>query len=1110
MFYTKKNNSLPNVILVIICCFLGISNAYSQFGDDIFDLRLQAEVDCERNVLTTILQIRAQSDTFKIGTSSILLKYDGSVLDFSSYQSINFDASSPCFPGDIGGAWSAHAFDGTVDGFFNLTLNLNAEPFSCPVVDTQWIDIGAISFEVTNINAFPNFQFDLGNSTFNRSNPNNGEFAPEQGDLMPYNVLLVTACACEPPTLRDDTLDAGCPALFYEANIFNNDIVSNPTVSINTNPTKGTAIINPNGIFNYVPSTLYCGEDQFTYLVCNDGKEECCSEATVIIRFSDETPPFFLLNIPRDTTVTCDQIPVIGLVSAADNCPEVSLVFTENRDEGNCRNNAIIVRTWTATDICGNSAVVSQVITIIDTLPPVFSAIPPDMTVSCDSIPQAAILTATDNCEENSIVNFLEISSENECGFTLVRTWKSVDSCGNESVVNQKVTVIDEVAPRIECPADETVICSDINSTEIGEGRPIITDNCDESENILLTFTDEAIPQDCENKIFKQIRRVWKATDRCGNFDTCVQIIKIIDDIPPVIDCPTDFTINCGQSIDPEINESIAFASDNCSSVIINYEDAEIAPTDCNFNNKMIFRTWIAADECGNIDTCVQKITIIGEPCPDIITLDSVINICSGIELNLRNYFDLPEDTDYEGFSKDVNDFPDIYTVQAGCEIVHDEGILTIKNAEGCVVRIIHIFINIYPAIVGTIIYPDSGFCKVALLMECADFFQIDWKDDKGHTGVGTDYMGATRESGFVTFYVHLIDSTLLGLPCAIDSFSADYSCPEECPPTIRRDLSLTTCAGKILNLYESLDLDATRPYFFEGDVVISTSGIYEVGNPFGCEIGTKFIKIKVFDEHQCLIEEIGVSVTILPAISGNIVYRPDSSFCNPTLLLDCPEFYKVTWKDDNGHIGMGTTYHGAAGESGFVTFYMHSIDSTLLDLPCRIDSYFADYSCPEECPPGIQETIMITGCEGDFINLRNRLQLSATDRIKSDVVQLADLEALELIPEGDGCGVREQSFIITIFDENDCPIREVAVLLIIVPSIKAVIIHEDGFCRAKLDLVCPEKYQVTWEDNAGNTGEGMLYEGAAGGKRVCPVFCRMYGGIYIGIGGFELPFCHF
>ena len=258
--------------LFIILNLFGLPSALSQEDGDIFDLRFLTEVDCGTNILTANIQIKTQDDTFKIGISSVLFNYDEAVLEFLDYQSSNFDQSNICIPGVPLAVWDAHQFSSSTPGIFNLTLLTEIASQSCPIIDRDWIDIGIIRFTIKNMEAAPNMQFDSRNTTFNRNDPNDGTFAPTQGNLIGFNDILATQCACTAPTLVPDTLSYDCPENTIEANLLANDITNNPTISISSNPTKGTATINPNGILTYTPTTAFCGEDVLTYKVCNDGK----------------------------------------------------------------------------------------------------------------------------------------------------------------------------------------------------------------------------------------------------------------------------------------------------------------------------------------------------------------------------------------------------------------------------------------------------------------------------------------------------------------------------------------------------------------------------------------------------------------------------------------------------------------------------------------------------------------------------------------------------------------------------------------------------------------------------------------------------------------------
>ena len=69
------------------------------------------------------------------------------------------------------------------------------------------------------------------------------------------------------------------------------------------------------------------------------------------------------------------------MLTAADNCDDdVPVAYSEKRTDGTCPDRYTLVRTWTATDDCGNSASVSQTITVVDTTAPVLSGDPADAT----------------------------------------------------------------------------------------------------------------------------------------------------------------------------------------------------------------------------------------------------------------------------------------------------------------------------------------------------------------------------------------------------------------------------------------------------------------------------------------------------------------------------------------------------------------------------------------------------------------------------------------------------------------------------------------------------------------------------------------------------------
>ena len=157
----------------------------------------------------------------------------------------------------------------------------------------------------------------------------------------------------------------------------------------------------------------------------------------------------------------------------------MTVVFDEQRVDGSCANNYELIRTWTATDECGNETSHTQIIDVQDTTGPVFvEALPADAYANCDGIPVAPELTATDNCG-TATVTYTETEVEGDCTnrYSLVREWTATDACGNQTTHTQTVylacyvTVYNAVSPNGDSSNDvfliEGIECYPNNSIEV-------------------------------------------------------------------------------------------------------------------------------------------------------------------------------------------------------------------------------------------------------------------------------------------------------------------------------------------------------------------------------------------------------------------------------------------------------------------------------------------------------------------------------------------------------------------------------------------------------------------------------------------------------------------
>jgi gliding motility-associated-like protein len=337
------------------------------------------------------------------------------------------------------------------------------------------------------------------------------------------------------------------------------------------------------------------------------------STSSQIITVNDQTPPV-ITGTPSNTTVSCSSaVPQssIGSVSATDNCGgTVTVTVADVITNQTCANRYTITRTWTATDVCGNSSTSSQIITVNDQTPPVITGTPSNTTVSCSSaVPQSSIgsVSATDNCGGTVTVTVADVITNQTCAnrYTITRTWTATDVCGNNSASSQIITVNDQTPPVITgTPSNTTVSCSSaVPQSSIGSVSA--TDNC--GGTVTVTVADVISNQTCANRY--TITRTWTATDVCGNSSTSSQIITVNDQTPPVITgTPSNTTVSCSSAV-PQSSIGSVSATDNCGGVVT-VTVADVITNQTCANRYTITRTWTATDVCGNSSTSSQIITV--------------------------------------------------------------------------------------------------------------------------------------------------------------------------------------------------------------------------------------------------------------------------------------------------------------------------------------------------------------------------------------------------------------------------------------------------------------------------------------------------------------------
>ncbi len=363
------------------------------------------------------------------------------------------------------------------------------------------------------------------------------------------------------------------------------------------------------------------------------GNSGTCAQTITV---NDITPPSIIC--PVSLVVNCaTNVPppvAIGSVIASDLCGGAVTVLLLNSitTPGTCANRFSIARTYQATDLCGNSGTCAQIITVNDITAPIFTNVPANITAECFLVPAVPQnLTATDNCSGSATITFLgETQAPGICPiiYTLTRTWRADDGCGNSSTVTQLVQVRDTYAPQfVIMPANVVRECNQVtNLTDLdawldSHGGATVSD----CSSITWTYQNSPFNLDtagCGSTFTKYIRFI--ATDACGNSSFKDARFTVIDQTPPIFTIlPQNVNIACwmGENGEPQLldwldNFGFAAVSD-CGAVKTEIGLlSEVQGCSGTFTRTYQFR---ATDECGNTSYKTATFAIV-DTTPPLIT----------------------------------------------------------------------------------------------------------------------------------------------------------------------------------------------------------------------------------------------------------------------------------------------------------------------------------------------------------------------------------------------------------------------------------------------------------------------------------------------------------
>ncbi len=252
------------------------------------------------------------------------------------------------------------------------------------------------------------------------------------------------------------------------------------------------------------------------------------------ISFSDDEPP--RLTVPADTIIACGEMIPQPYYLASDLCSSYRVDYHESTDYHNsCE--YTLTRVWTAIDQCYNVAKDTQIIRMVDTIPPVITPVHPSLSgivnggelimYGCDN-PRLAMsdVRVTDNCCDVTYSTSDQLISANGCDvFGYYHRWKcsaiATDEAGNQSEFFFYVLQYDTMAPVIyNIPDDLVLDCGE----EIPQVNTSVYAEDDCSLMVKVRFFEETTDDPESDQMI--IRRTWEAVDDCGNPAQASQTIR--------------------------------------------------------------------------------------------------------------------------------------------------------------------------------------------------------------------------------------------------------------------------------------------------------------------------------------------------------------------------------------------------------------------------------------------------------------------------------------------------------------------------------------------------------------------------------------------------------
>jgi hypothetical protein len=225
---------------------------------------------------------------------------------------------------------------------------------------------------------------------------------------------------------------------------------------------------------------------------------------------------------------------------------------------------------WEGLDLCGNLTPMNLIVHVFDDIPPVILNVPADTTVICSAPPFAAVAT-TDNYSQVTLsYDESTIPGDLPSNYTLVRTWTATDECGNSTMENQNVMVINDVGLTCEINVADTIFCNshfNIATVVPTGGTGPYTYDWDVLAGECLIESGQNTETIEFYMGFNEAILTVTVTDVNGCSTVCSYTIICVDDKDGIEGSATN-----NNGIDIQITESIAYPNPAVANVTVQFE----------------------------------------------------------------------------------------------------------------------------------------------------------------------------------------------------------------------------------------------------------------------------------------------------------------------------------------------------------------------------------------------------------------------------------------------------------------------------------------------------------------------------------------------------------